>query len=333
MKKLLFSILTLIIVVAVIAAAAELMARAKGSEPYQAYTHPIRLEGGDQFFQKDELLGFKLNEGNFTVYLNDSFSFKATHTALGHRRSYPTDKFVLNDPDKIIWVFGGSYTYGWSVNDQEAFPTLLQQQCIDCQVVNFGVPAYGTLQSLLQLEQAIEQNCAPDIVVLAYAGFHDMRNVDSRMWGKTLAPFNRLGPMQRPVTSFDSTGELTINNIPLQYEPLPLQDKSALVHFYEQWQNSEQLTELQAQQISQQLVARFDEKVRACGSRFVLATLVQDDRSNDMIQYCRSKGIEHTDMMVDLSKPGMTNEPNDSHPSAKAHKGYAKALEFLFNEH
>lgn len=332
MKKLLFGILTLVLLVVVIAAAAELMARAEGYEPYKAYTHPIRLEGGDQLFQKDDVLGFKLNTGNYVVHLNDSFSFKATHTAQGLRRSYPADKFVLKDPEKIIWVFGGSYTYGWSVNDQETFPALLQQQCIGCQVVNFGVPAYGTLQSLMQLEQAIEQNCAPDIVVLAYAGFHDMRNVDSRMWGKTLAPFNRLGPMTRPVTSYDSTGNTAIDNIPLVYEPFPWQDRSALVHFYEQWYNTEQLTELHAQQVSQQLVVRFDELVRACGSRFVLATLVQDERSYQMIEHCRSKGIEHTDMLVDLRQPGMTNEPNDSHPSAKAHKAYAKALEFLLED-
>lgn len=304
----------------------ETAARSLGYAPWQPEVKNTQVQPDVYFFQKDEVTGFKCRPGYFKITLEDSLTFTCTNNSRGHRLTHNPDHFVLEEPQKTIWLFGGSYTYGWSVSDTETYPWLLQQAYPTYQIVNFGVPGFGTLQSYLQYKQALDDNCAPDMVILAYAGFHDMRNVGARMWHKTLAPYNQLGPMELPVANLPYDAPMSISYQPLAYQPFPLQDKLALGHAFEQFYNKEELLRLRANDVSIALIDSFQRLTEACMSRFVLATIVTDERSKLITDHCHTLCIKYQDISVDTRPLGMTNEPFDSHPSAKAHQLYARHL-------
>src|SRR5262249_47513236 len=67
-----------------------------------------------------------------------------------------------------LWIFGDSFSYGWSVDDAQAYPWLLQRAFPGHRVVNFAVGGYGTLQALLELRAALRDAPAPALVVLAH---------------------------------------------------------------------------------------------------------------------------------------------------------------------
>lgn len=304
----------------------EVSANVLGFTPWQPEEKNIQIDPPGGFFQKDKVIGFSLKPGHFELTLEDSLSFSCTNTDAGHRVTHNPDQFVLSEPEKTIWILGGSYTYGWSVNDTESYPYLLQREFPQYQVVNFGVPGFGTLQSYLQFKEALDNNCAPDIVILAYAGFHDMRNVGSRMWYKTLAPFNKLGPLDQPVARFVDT-TLQLYYEPLNYQPWKYQDKLAIAHAWEQYRNKVELRKLRANEVSTALVDSFYKITQACMSRFVVAPIITDERSEKLVHYCLNEAcIPVWDISLNTELPGMTNKPYDSHPSTKGQAWYAEKL-------
>lgn len=305
---------------------AELTFRVLGYQPWQPEHFDITTDPAGGIFQKDSLLGFKLKPGDYDITLPDGYTFTVHHSPEGHRLTEEPDKELDNTTKrKTVWVLGGSYTYGWSISDRETFLWQAQKQLPEYEFVNMGVPAYGTLQCYQQLNQALIQHSAPDLIIYVYAGFHDMRNVNARMWNKTLAPYNQLGPLQRPVASIVND-TLTMIMQELHYQPWPLQQHLAMVHALEIQHNALELQQLKASAISIGLVSSMRSMAEEFGSRFALATIVLDDRAYNMIAHCQRNNITTFDMTVDTRLSENTNLPHDSHPSAKANEEYARKL-------
>ena len=65
-----------------------------------------------------------------------------------------------------IVVLGDSFTWGWGVNNNQAFPQILESRLPRTEIVNLGVSAFGLRQEFdyLKLEGLLYQ---PDIVILA----------------------------------------------------------------------------------------------------------------------------------------------------------------------
>lgn len=119
----------------------------------------------------------------------DSYSFTVTHLPDTLRVTRPLSECHREDRREAIWVFGCSFTHGWSLNDEETYPWVLQQRLPDYQVVNFGVSGYGTLHSLMQFREALRTRDKPKAAVVAYGFLHDRRNtflrarrLDSLAW-------------------------------------------------------------------------------------------------------------------------------------------------------
>ena len=67
-----------------------------------------------------------------------------------------------------IMALGDSYTYGYDVGDQEAYPAVLGSLLGDgFEVINWGVPGYGTDQQVLLYEK-YGISFSPDIVILGF---------------------------------------------------------------------------------------------------------------------------------------------------------------------
>jgi hypothetical protein len=72
-----------------------------------------------------------------------------------------------------VAVLGDSFTFGWGVAEEEAWPALLEARLVaelgglDVEVLNFGVPGYNTWLQLLQWRQVVSRY-RPDAVLLGY---------------------------------------------------------------------------------------------------------------------------------------------------------------------
>jgi hypothetical protein len=74
---------------------------------------------------------------------------------------------------------GDSFTFGTDVDDGERFTDLLPERIERLEVLNFGVPGYGTDQELRVLETGALAY-QPDVVILQICVFNDLRDINHR---------------------------------------------------------------------------------------------------------------------------------------------------------
>ncbi len=81
--------------------------------------------------------------------------------SLGFRGGEPRDEKLR------ILAVGDSFTFGYGVSEDETWTTLLDRAHEEVEVINAGVPGYGTAHELLLLEEH-GPTLRPDIVLLAF---------------------------------------------------------------------------------------------------------------------------------------------------------------------
>ncbi len=299
--------------------------RMAGFEPWNPEEKNISIDPQTSFFQLDSMLGFKTRHGMFQFTHDDVFTWQTTNRTDGLRTTS-----ALWTPDSLItksqiWFMGGSFTYGWSVNDEETFSWQVQDAFPELEIVNFGIPGFGTLQSYLQLKQALQKGTKPDMLILVYASFHDQRNVSSRGWRKTLAPYNQLGPLKHPKASIGDSF-LVVEYPDFKYAPWPLMECSALIHFIEGRVNRLEENVADTKKVTLELILEMHRLCLESDTEFALATIMGDPSTKATAEHFEALGISVFDITVDTRLPEHNNLPYDSHPSAKAHKSYAHKI-------
>lgn len=333
-KKLLFYLSTYLLLAFLVFSLAEGIARLKGFRPWTVKQAQIAVEPGGRFFRAHPTLGYTHVPGQFKVTLGGSYTFKATNLVGALRITHPLDTYHADDARPRIWILGDSITYGWSVNDEEAYPWLLQERFPDYEVVNFGVSGYGTLHSLIQLREALSSGQPPRVVILAYAAWHDVRNTFIRIRRKMLAPSAHLGPLNQPYARLTPDGRLDIFMDTVEYREFPLMRYSALIHALEETYDNYEERHAQSHEVTKAIIKEIQNQCRASGAEFIVVNLDSNPVTSDMMEYCRAQGIKTASIYVDFNNIKENNNlPYDSHPSALAHRQYAQKLEtFLHAE-
>ena len=231
-RKTLPYMIYLLILAVLFVTVAEVVLRAKGVNPWQKNEVSIQVDPGGTFFRAHPTLGYTHIPGRFTVTLGSGYSFNVAHLPNTLRITRPIDSYKKPERKEEIWIFGGSFTHGWSINDEETYPWLLQERFPEYDVVNFGVSGYGTIHSMLQFREALKTK-TPKVAILAYAGFHDERNTFSRTRRKRVVPWNRLGPLVQPYAQLDRKGKLQYSFADVEYSEFPMMRYLALAHFIE----------------------------------------------------------------------------------------------------
>jgi len=315
-----------ILLVLFAASLAEVGARMKGFRPWQEPQFNIVVEPGGKFYAQHPTLGYSSLPGKFKVTLNGTYSFEVTNLVNSLRATRPLEAHPAG-ARKGMWIFGDSITYGWSVNDRDTYCWLLQEELPDYEVVNFGVNGYGTLQSLIQLREALKNGNEPQVVILTYASWQDVRNTFIRMRRKMVATAAFLGPVNQPYARLDSNGRLEVFSDALAYREFPLMRYSAFIHALEESYDKYEERHSQSHEITKVTIKEISDLCLAHGIRLVVASLTSDPISSDMLEYCSRERITTADAWVDLSIKENNNLPYDSHPSAIAHRQYAHKLE------
>lgn len=317
------------------AALVEGVARWRGLSPYRLIRveHGIHVRPDGPLYQADARLGYRTRGGVFDVTLPSGLSFRLSHRSNGLRVTRPLREYRDHEPRPALWVFGCSYTYGWSVDDEATFPWRLQTSFPKLDVVNFGTNGYGTVQMLLQLEEALAAaDVPPRVIVLTYAAFHHERNTLPRWRRKSLARRNHMGPHARPFARWDD-GRLRISNPSDEYEPFIGSRWSAAIHFIEETYNDHERRTIDHRSVSKALLLRCAEAARTRRVDFFVAGIDSDAATRSMLVELEAEGVRVVDISMDLDQPGFRNTPHDSHPSPRAHEAYAEKLSaFLARE-
>jgi hypothetical protein len=251
-----------------------------------------------------------------------------THRSNGLRITHPLDTYPSTGK-REIWIFGCSFTQGWTLEDNQTYPWLLQDRLKDYEVVNFGVAGYGTIQSLIQYREAIQRDKKPAVAVLAYGSFHDIRNTVTRRWIKqrlSTTGGNALGALKLPYATLPGKRKLEILYKSSTYFWSPVLHHSAFANFLDDTYNKSLEKTYKSHEVSAALIEEFSQLCKSSGIPLVVAGIYADPATSEMLERCRKLGIMTLDISVDLTIPGNANA-YDGHPTAIVNQQYARKLE------
>jgi hypothetical protein len=276
----------------------------------------------------DSTYGIRLNPGEYHLTLNKTISFSATHLENGTRRV----SGCADAENPQVALLGCSYTYGYGVNDEQTFASLLQQKFPDQPIQNAGVIGYGTVQSLLQLKELIKIGSVKT-VLLNFSSFHFMRNGLSPVYRSNL----KIGYQN---SSTDVESRMSSARFP--YKP----SCSEPINF-ESWENMYYNWPARGWLASVNWTQLIIDKVHKNGldERAIAACLIQE-----MADLCEANGIgfgvvcldrtveterlhedlgaiNWLDIDFDFNSEALTNLPHEGHPSPAGHRFIAAKIE------
>ena len=325
-KRALFHLIIYVVLAVSFLAASEIVLRVKGWHPWEPGELDVMVEPGGRLYAKDASLGYVHLPGQYTITLNHSYSFRATYGDDRLRITHTPVEAALDKEE--IWIFGCSFTDGWSLNDEETYAWVLQEKLPAYEVRNFGVDGYGNLQALIQMKEALASNRKPPrVAIVTYASFHDQRNTFLRSWRKLSVPYNKLVAPFQPYARLTRDNRLEFFTGPVEYEEFPLMRRSAFAHFIETRYNLWEDSFYHSNDVSRAILREFADLCRRNNIKLVVAGIYNDATTQDVLRYCEREGWLATDISVDLRAAENMNLPHDSHPSPLANRRYAQKLE------
>ena len=328
-KRFLFAATICSVIVAIFLLTSEIVLRRKvGPWRVQSPATLVMVEPARPYYRANQSLGYLPMPGTFKVTLPGPYSFKITHGQNGLRITRPSDT-QTDDEKSQIWIFGCSFTEGWTLNDEETYPWLLQAQIKNYEVVNFAISGYSTVQSLIQFREELKSGKRPAVVVLSYASFHDRRNTLARSWMKTrmtYGPGVYLSDVKLPYMEWSANQKPELLYRPIEYHEVPLARYSALANTLDETLNRVIDQTYHSHEVSKALIEDFAELCKTNQIHFIVAGITADATTADMLEFCQSRRMTTVDISVDLNIRENTNLPYDNHPSASANQQYAQKL-------
>ena len=281
------------------------------------------IEPGGKLYTSHPTLGYINLPGELKITLPNGYVFTITHSNDGLRLTHPLSHPAASTKEEI-WIFGCSLTHGWSLNDEETYPWVLQQMLPQYEIVNFAVDGYGTLQQLIQFQEALRERKKPKFAIFTYAHFHDERNTFVRHWRKNLLPVH--GRVAYPYARLDHEKGFIQSITDVEYHEFPLIRYSAFINFLEDQYNTLEKLLRYSHKVSKSIIKKSSIVAQENDVKFIVVGIVSSRTTRDMLQYAKDEGIMATDISVDLYIKANTNLPHDLHPSARANQQYAEKL-------
>lgn len=282
-------------------------------------------------------LGIKLNPGKYTIILNDKVKFVANHNE-GNHRLVPGNK---NSEDPDLLFLGCSFTYGYGVNDDKNFPSLIQKEFPKLSVKNAGVVGYGTVQSLLQLKEEIKAGSV-ETVLLNFSSFHFIRNNLSQSYRSNLkigyqrSSSNVGNQMKNARFPYKSSCDSEIEFQPWEtmYSNWIGREWFASINWMQTtYDNSKDNVEDQIE-IAACIISEMHELCQQKGIQFGVVCLDSSPETKKLAK--KLPEVPWVDVQFNFKSQKFTNLPHDTHPNKKGHrlisKKIAPFLKELLNE-
>jgi tetratricopeptide (TPR) repeat protein len=264
-----------------------------------------------------------LAEGEFRFKVAENYSWSATHNADGQRVTHRA-----SDPDARpeIWLFGCSFTYGWSLDDNQTLAARLAPLWPQFRIRSFAVPGFGTTQSYLSLKRELEKGAIPAIVYYGYGSFHETRNILSRDRQRAFARTDPQAIHLPPFARLDPKGNTEIVFEPPYFVELPGMRWSSLLTLIEGSYDNLEMQWLPSQQVTWKLLKEMNDLCRAKGVDFIVGTWTRDPLTDQLLAHARETKLPVVELAMPTEAEGSQNLPFDGHPSAKFHRYSAEEV-------
>ena len=300
----------------------EVFCRIIGLKPYSNQEYPYKISGSvNNLFVPDTGLGFRMNPGEFIIEFDEDHLVKMSNNRNGNRLTSIED-FKTQQKIEDIWFLGCSYTYGWSLNDEETFCYKLQSEVTQKRIVNYAQPAYSGYQCYLKLKEQLRLNAKPAKVYYIYAAFHDERNIAHKNWIQQLSAYKHLGSIGIPNYQTKEIEDLSIK--------ASIENHSALFHNILRYFRSVQSRE-EASRSSLAIICQMDSRCQKRSIDFEVVIINSDKFTKKLKEQLEQKGITVLDYTIDTRLAENTNLPYDSHPSASANEKLAQKLQSIID--
>jgi hypothetical protein len=121
---------------------------------------------------------FVLRPNTSESYQTPEFTFTATTNSLGIRGR---DVDLRRKPGLRVLALGDSFTYGWGVNDAEAWPALVERTLAEkghpAEILNCGCPGAG-VDAYAEVAERLIPVAKPDVVLVAVLQGIDLKLAD-----------------------------------------------------------------------------------------------------------------------------------------------------------
>lgn len=299
-------------------ACAELVLRLGGVTPVP---QPPAAAEAANLYVADPELGW-LNRANSKLLLSAAGAAPNTVTVLpnGARATGRPRPFEREAPHRDLIFIGGSFTFGFGLNDHETYAWKVQTLLPDWSVHNFGVNGYGTCQSYILLKRLFERHrWHRPVVIYGFIEHHKERNVANYLWHYHLSLLASTGNISLPSCGLDGSGAIIINPA-RPYPQLPLRHALATISILEQLYLRIVGFPLaaQKQRIMAQLVRKLSD-LTATGSGAFAVLLFDGGKAegSDNRRILEQSGARVIDLSAAQRKMNGSLRQRDGHPSGK----------------
>lgn len=324
-NRLLYALFILLIIFPL----AEIACRIVGYRPYEQAEYKITAQPTNCLIG-DSTFGFALNPGRCQVTINNHVTYRATHEQNGRRKTSGAQA----KNDHSIFLMGCSFTYGMGVNDDETFASILQKEHPAINIENFGVPGFGTTQSILQLQAEIRKRSIPKMVVLHFSKLHFDRNALTPQFRSDLkVGFVKSGPHHRgmsnarfPYLKSPKATSFSWCTWDQLYPEWSGRNTFALVNFLALNRERNTLKKMDVVGISKELILQISELCEANKIPFRICFLDDDVKIEELRKIAIKNDIPFKNVHLRHTDKKLTQLPYDSHPNKKGHQLIAKTI-------
>lgn len=303
----------------------EIALRIISAKPYIQEDYQIQSVP-EKPFLGDDSLAIILKPGVYNITLNKKHTFVATHTKKGFRKVS-----FLNSSDSIqpkIAMLGCSFTYGFGVNDDEHFTSILQKKHQQYQFINYGVIGYGTTHSYLQLQKLDKQKEFPKMVVLNFATDHFNRNILNNYYRRALKiGFNRsLGASKSVMEKakypyiLNSDLEIGYENWSEIYKDWKGRSTFSSINWLQTTKDKIEDNTKKDVELSVTLMLEMNAICKKNNAKFIVNLLDKNTKSEFLKSMLTKNSIDFLTVDFNFKNKRLTNYPYDNHPNKKGHQ-------------
>lgn len=285
--------------------------------------HPVQDNSMVKIVIPDPILGWRGKPD-----LNFIHPISGAQITTEHDGSRKTSEQKISSMNELVAI-GCSFTHGEAgLDDKETYSWKLQKEFPSTHVRNFGVPAYGSVQSYLLLKEILnhpEYAHTPPRVLYGFVSFHEYRNIAEPHWLGGLTN-QTIQPLTLPFGSLIG-GALDLSRQD-RWVRFPFRNDSAFSNATEEsfGRMIRVGRDAEKEEVTLRTIEQMDTLVKEQGGEFTAVLLYAlQGRKEPYLTAFHKKGIP----AIDCTFPGDSKAhalPFDKHPDGVMHGYWAQCI-------
>lgn len=269
---------------------------------------------------RDDYLGWRMFPGDYNLVPIDRPVNKSITVTIFNDGGRKTRANEVDASSESVEFIGGSFIQGHGLSDEKTIPWKVQQLLPTVDVRNYGVGAYGTIQTFLNMKLLLnKEQSNKRHIVYGFCEFHELRNVLDPSNLSAISKYSANGNIKVPYASLDSSGNLKIHE-PEGYPMFYLRDVLSIVKLMEDCYMyvSSWPRRRDARRVTELLLIEMQKEAQKANVDFSVLMLDWSDKGRDhYLKFMKENGINAIDCVDRRYDSKDMRLENDPHPNEK----------------